>query len=209
MITIDTDKCIRLADHYGFLRQLQTLSDECIELSAAAEDYLADPRNNRRKEDFMQELADVLIVCEQMKSLVSSDALQPWIDFKTARQMLRVHLKQPALAALPHDGQSVLLLDDDEIRQVKRGLRSVPDADGLLEDLKKRFPTDDDGEEEEPEGTHVQAEALRIAEIARAIATREPAAFPVEQRDAAIGSLCKAVDDLQNAALEDDEANHG
>lgn len=208
MLSVNTDKCIKLAEHYGFWRQLQTLSDECIELSAAAEDYLSKPRDNHKKEDFMQELADVIIVCEQMKSLVSHDALQTWIDFKIARQMLRVHLKNPSLGALPHDGQSVLWLNDDEIRQVKRSLRSVPEADSLLGDLQRLFPDDDD-EKEAQQGTPVQAKARRIADIALAIAGRDSDAFPAEQRYAAVSSLCKAVDDLQNAVLEDEEAQHG
>ena len=55
-------------------------------------------------------------------------------------------------------------------------------------------------------GTHLQAEARRVADIALAIAGRDPAATPEEQRDAAISALCRAVDDLQNAALEAEEA---
>lgn len=169
MISVNTDKCIKLAEHYGFWQQLEKLAEECRELYWAIDTLLGVPKDREKLEAMTEELADVMIVCEQMKSLMG-DSLQAWLDFKVARQLLRLQTGKPKLGALH---------------------QSPP-----------REPTP------HPE-TRVQAEARRIADIALAIAGRDSDAFPAEQRDAAVSSLCKAVDDLQNAMLEDEEAQHG
>lgn len=79
-----------IANHYGFLTQLDKLIEEASELVEAAIEYVDDQTQDRR-ENIANEIADVQIMIDQIVSLDDLGALV-WQAkrYKLARQLDRI-----------------------------------------------------------------------------------------------------------------------
>lgn len=83
-----------LADYYGINTQLLKLCEECGELTTAAAKFLVAPNDvvrNAISDNLVSELADVFVVCEQIKYLLGlEDRVLQVVDYKLGRQIRRM-----------------------------------------------------------------------------------------------------------------------
>ena len=93
VIKIDEEKVKRIADYYGWNNQLKQLAEECSELSVEALHYI---REGRGIERVSEEIADVLIMIQQIIYLLKNDTekLEKYADFKLDRQLGRIKREQ-------------------------------------------------------------------------------------------------------------------
>ena len=93
VIKIDEEKVKRIADYYGLKNQLKQLAEECSELSVEALHYI---REGRGIERISEEIADVLIMIQQIIYLLKNDTekLEKYADFKLDRQLGRIEREQ-------------------------------------------------------------------------------------------------------------------
>ena len=90
---IDEEKVKRIADYYGWSSQLRQLAEECSELSVESLHYI---REGRGIERISEEMADVLIMIQQIIYLLKNDTekLEKYADFKLDRQLGRIEREQ-------------------------------------------------------------------------------------------------------------------
>ena len=93
VIKIDEEKVKRIADYYGWNNQLKQLAEECCELSVESLHYI---REGRGIERISEEIADVLIMIQQIIYLLKNDTekLEKYADFKLDRQLSRIEKEQ-------------------------------------------------------------------------------------------------------------------
>ena len=93
VIKIDEEKVKRIADYYGWSSQLRQLAEECSELSVESLHYI---REGRGIERISEEMADVLIMIQQIIYLLKNDTekLEKYADFKLDRQLGRIEREQ-------------------------------------------------------------------------------------------------------------------
>ena len=85
---IANPKIIEIADHYGIVKQLHQLAEECSELAVEAS-------HSARKGvtvKIIEEMADVLLMMEQVIYLAKIDMcdIEDCINYKLNRQMNRI-----------------------------------------------------------------------------------------------------------------------
>ena len=74
--------------HYGFEAQVQQLKEELIELFDAATDYI---EKTDTEEHFLEEVADVLVMCDQMIIHFNGrDKVEEIMKSKVKRQLNRI-----------------------------------------------------------------------------------------------------------------------
>ena len=93
VIKIDEEKVKKIADYYGWNSQLRQLAEECSELSVESLHYI---REGRGIERISEEMADVLIMIQQIIYLLKNDTekLEKYADFKLDRQLGRIEREQ-------------------------------------------------------------------------------------------------------------------
>ena len=93
VIRIDEEKVKRIADYYGWNNQLKQLAEECCELSVESLHYI---REGRGIERISEEMADVLIMIQQIIYLLRNDVekLEKYAEFKLDRQLSRIEREQ-------------------------------------------------------------------------------------------------------------------
>lgn len=98
----DEEKCRMKVDegeilaHYGFEAQVQQLKEELIELFDAATGYI---EKTDTKEHFLEEIADVRVMCDQMTiHFNAGDKVEGIMKSKVQRQKRRIanELRQSA-----------------------------------------------------------------------------------------------------------------
>lgn len=93
MIQIDSEKVKKIAIHYGSNNQMEILIEECAELIQAVQKVKRYNGDIVRQMDFISELADVIIMSEQITFLMSENSkkmLENEIDIKLKRQIERI-----------------------------------------------------------------------------------------------------------------------
>lgn len=91
MTNIQKADCAQIAHHYGEGSQLAILQEECAELIQAVSKIRRDAPN--AYEHFIDEVADVSIMIEQLKSFMDDDektTLSKRINEKLRRQLERI-----------------------------------------------------------------------------------------------------------------------
>ena len=89
VVRIDEEKVKQIADFYGLKNQLKQLAEECSELSVESLHYI---REGRGIERISEEMADVLIMIQQIIYLLRNDTekLEKYADYKMDRQLGRI-----------------------------------------------------------------------------------------------------------------------
>lgn len=91
MTAIQKTRCAKIAEHYGEGAQLDILQEECAELIQAVSKIRRETPN--AYDNFIDELADVSIMIEQMLSFMDDDektVLHKKINEKINRQIDRI-----------------------------------------------------------------------------------------------------------------------
>lgn len=83
--------CLTLLDYYGPPAQMHQTIEECGELIVALRHF---ERGKATYADVVSEIADVIIMCEQMRFVFGPDDVNETIDQKLRRQMVRVVTEQ-------------------------------------------------------------------------------------------------------------------
>ena len=78
--------CLTLLDHYGLPEQMRQTIEECGELIVALRHF---DRGKATQDDVIGEIADVIIMCEQLRFAFGQDKIDEMIDSKLSRQMER------------------------------------------------------------------------------------------------------------------------
>ena len=78
--------CLTLLDHYGPPKQMSQTIEECGELIVALRHF---ERGKATYDDVIGEIADVIIMCEQMRFAFGQEKVNETIDRKLSRQMER------------------------------------------------------------------------------------------------------------------------
>lgn len=86
--------------HYGLDSQLRILQEECAELIQAASKYLRAQEAGKpiaqSKAALLEEVADVMIMVEQIKGIFTGAALDAMIESKLNRQIDRMEVTSDA-----------------------------------------------------------------------------------------------------------------
>ena len=93
VIRIDEEKVKQIADFYGWNSQLRQLAEECCELSVESLHYI---REGRGTERLFEEMADVLIMIQQIIYLIGHGYgdIEKYAEFKLDRQLRRIEREQ-------------------------------------------------------------------------------------------------------------------
>ncbi len=87
-------KCRMIYEHYGLDNQLRILQEECAELIQAASKHLRAQEAGKpiaqSKAALLEEVADVMIMVEQVKGIFTGTALDAMIESKLNRQLGRI-----------------------------------------------------------------------------------------------------------------------
>lgn len=88
-------KCREILDHYGKTAQLRQLIEECAELIQAAAKYNRVTNDGEKTnliayQHLCEELADVMIMTEQIRQSVNDNMVQAYINAKLDRQLGRI-----------------------------------------------------------------------------------------------------------------------
>lgn len=89
MTTDEKRTCLRAVDHYGVEHQKRKALEELGELICE----LSREQDNRTdREHIREELADVIIMCEQLRIIYGAQETDSWIDRKLQRlrEMMRL-----------------------------------------------------------------------------------------------------------------------
>lgn len=78
--------CLTLLEHYGPPEQMRQTIEECGELIVALRHF---ERGKATYDDVIGEIADVIIMCEQMRFAFGQEKVNETIDRKLSRQMER------------------------------------------------------------------------------------------------------------------------
>ncbi len=89
VVRIDDEKVKKIADYYGWNSQLKQLAEECSELSVESLHYI---REGRGIERIFEEMADVLIMIQQIVYLIGQgyEDIEKYAEFKLDRQLRRI-----------------------------------------------------------------------------------------------------------------------
>lgn len=79
-----------IAQHYGFVAQREQFIEECSEAILAAQKFKR-TCNNGNFINLAEEVADVLIMAEQMRILISQSLIDEFIQKKLERQIRRMN----------------------------------------------------------------------------------------------------------------------
>ena len=83
-----------IANHYGVVHQSKKAIEEMSELTKALckldENPALDSRNKRYLDDVMEEIADVIVMMEQLKLFFGQNRIEEIIDLKIDRQIERI-----------------------------------------------------------------------------------------------------------------------
>lgn len=81
-----------IIDFYGVYPQARIAMEECAELIQAISKRLRYPKDKKRKDNLIEEMADVLICIEQLKIMfdISEKEIQEWIFKKEKRVFERL-----------------------------------------------------------------------------------------------------------------------
>lgn len=80
-------KCLHMVIHYGSKNQMHKAIEECAELIEAIAKYMA---GEDSMDHVCEEVADVLIMAEQMRTIVGAVEVDAIINQKLDRQMQRI-----------------------------------------------------------------------------------------------------------------------
>lgn len=87
-------KAAEIFQHYGTENQLRILQEECAELIQAASKYLRAQEAGKpiaqSKAAMLEEVADVMIMVEQVKGIFTGAALDAMLESKLDRQLERI-----------------------------------------------------------------------------------------------------------------------
>ena len=87
-------KCRTIFEHYGLDNQFRILQEECAELIQAASKYLRAQEAGKpiaqSKAALLEEVADVMIMVEQIKGIFTGTALNAMLESKLNRQIGRI-----------------------------------------------------------------------------------------------------------------------
>lgn len=93
-----SNKCKEIFQHYGLDNQLRILQEECAELIQAASKYLRAQEAGKpiaqSKAALLEEVADVMIMTEQVKGIFTGAALDAMIESKLNRQIDRIRSEE-------------------------------------------------------------------------------------------------------------------
>ena len=91
-------KCRMIYEHYGLDNQLRILQEECAELIQAASKYLRAQEAGKpiaqSKAALLEEVADVMIMVEQVKGIFTGAALDAMLESKLDRQLRRIRSEE-------------------------------------------------------------------------------------------------------------------
>lgn len=94
MTDTQKQKCRTIFEHYGLDNQLRILQEECAELIQAASKYLRAQEAGKpiaqSKAALLEEIADVMIMVEQIKGIFTGTALDAMLESKLERQLGRI-----------------------------------------------------------------------------------------------------------------------
>lgn len=82
-----------IAQHYGFVAQREQFIEECSEAILAAQKFKR-TSNNGNFINLAEEVADVLIMAEQMRILISQSLIDEFIQKKLKRQLERIKAEE-------------------------------------------------------------------------------------------------------------------
>ena len=93
-------KIKKIIEHYDYEDQREILVEECAELIQSAQKLkrtgpFQKPLNERFS-NFVEELADVIIICEEMKEYIGQGVVEMAIDMKLDRQIKRIEEEKAA-----------------------------------------------------------------------------------------------------------------
>lgn len=84
----------KIIKHYDYEYQREILAEECAELIQAIQKLKRtesfQKSYNDRYTDFVEELADVIIICEEIKHYIGQGVVDMAIDMKLKRQIKRI-----------------------------------------------------------------------------------------------------------------------
>lgn len=88
-------KCCKILAHYGKAAQLRQLIEECAELIQAAAKYNRVTNDGEKQnliayQHLCEELADVMIMTEQIRQAVNENMVKAYVDAKLDRQLGRI-----------------------------------------------------------------------------------------------------------------------
>lgn len=86
-------RIITIAHHYGYDSQREQFEEECAEAILAAQ-KVKRKCSNKTLVNFAEEVADVLIMAEQMRILISASLVDEFIQKKLERQIRRMNGEQ-------------------------------------------------------------------------------------------------------------------
>ena len=87
-------RIIRIAEHYGYEAQREQFEEECAEAILAAQKC----KRHGSKDNFEElcgEVADVLIMAQQMRLLMSTTLIDRIVNEKLERQLGRIENEEP------------------------------------------------------------------------------------------------------------------
>ncbi len=82
-------RIIRIAEHYGYEAQREQFEEECAEAILAAQKCKRHGSHGNFV-NLCEEVADVLIMAQQMRILMSTSLIDSFIDKKLNRQLRRI-----------------------------------------------------------------------------------------------------------------------
>lgn len=91
------DKLLKIVQHYGIINQLKYLHTEYFELDQAIINYeQVDHLLNNHTEDIAEELADVLVMLNQIKEYykITDEELDKVMNYKIDRQLERIKMER-------------------------------------------------------------------------------------------------------------------
>ena len=74
--------CLAAIDHYGIVHQKRKALEELAELAV---EIAHDLDRQEDRDAILEELADVIIMCEQMRIIYGGARVDRWIRYKTER----------------------------------------------------------------------------------------------------------------------------
>ena len=87
-------RIIRIAEHYGYEAQREQFEEECAEAILAAQKCKRHGSHGNFV-NLCEEVADVLIMAQQMRILMSTSLIDSFIDKKLNRQLGRIENEEP------------------------------------------------------------------------------------------------------------------
>lgn len=84
------EKIMKIAYHYGFDSQLNKTIEECGELIKAISKYKGNSFKSEYLDNLEEEVADVLIMINQLRILISKPKIDEIIEYKLDRQLKRM-----------------------------------------------------------------------------------------------------------------------